>query len=280
MPEAVTPLPSPVSSRWIRWAGIVLLVGSLAFIGERLWQMDWSSLATHATWTFAAATAGACILFGAADHAFANAWSTTADPQRRTPGPTMARIYGQGVLMKYLPGSVFQYVGRQIGGAREGIAAGQLVKSSAIEIGLHVIASAGVAAVCFLVWQGATVAALGGAVLVGVFLLSRHPIVRALGWQIAGFGGFAIAAVLVGAAVLPVDADVIQFAGIFLLAWLAGFVVPVAPGGLGVREAALIALAGGSMPMASVLAATLALRIASVIGDLGYGLASWTAGRK
>ena len=55
-------------------------------------------------------------------------------------------------------------------------------------------------------------------------------------------------------------------------AWLAGFVVPVAPGGIGVREAALLALAGAGLPAAGLMAATLALRASSIVGDLGYGL--------
>ena len=73
---------------------------------------------------------------------------------------------------------------------------------------------------------------------------------------------------------IPAGAALAQFAAIFLLAWLAGFVIPVAPGGLGVREAALLALAAGSVDAPALLAAVLALRIGSILGDLGYGLAT------
>ena len=79
---------------------------------------------------------------------------------------------------------------------------------------------------------------------------------------------------MIFSAVLPAGASLAQFAALFLLAWLAGFIVPVAPGGLGVREAALLALAGGGVPAAGLMAATLALRVSSIAGDLVYGLAT------
>ena len=44
---------------------------------------------------------------------------------------------------------------------------------------------------------------------------------RALVLQLAAFGGFAAAAAIIGAAVLPAGAGLAQFAAIFLLAWLA-----------------------------------------------------------
>ena len=101
---------------------------------------------------------------------------------------------------------------------------------------------------------------------------------RALVLQLAAFGGFAAAAAIIGAAVLPAGAGLAQFAAIFLLAWLAGFLIPVAPGGLGVREAALLALGGGVASASALMAAVLALRIGSILGDLGYGLITqWRA---
>ena len=96
----------------------------------------------------------------------------------------------------------------------------------------------------------------------------------ALAFQIGAFGAVALAAALIGAAVLPAGTNLAHFSALFLLAWLAGFVVPVAPGGIGVREAALLALAGASLPAAGLMAATLALRGSSIAGDLTYGLAT------
>jgi uncharacterized membrane protein YbhN (UPF0104 family) len=76
----------------------------------------------------------------------------------------------------------------------------------------------------------------------------------------------------VGGAILPEGLPLGLFAAMFLAAWLVGFVVPVAPGGIGVREAALLALAGSLVGPATLMACVLVLRIASILGDLGYGL--------
>lgn len=255
-----------------RWAGGAALAASLAFIGERLWSLDWTSLQIQPSWAFAGALAGAPLLFAAADALLRRGWAATADPDRTCPHNELSRIYARGVLMKYLPGSVFQYASRQINGARAGLAHRRLAKASATEIALHVVSSLFIAAVC-LAFERAGVIALAAATIVVIAAMAiRRPLTVAVAFQILAFGLFAAAAILIGAATLPAGASLTHFAAIFLLAWLAGFVAPVAPGGIGVREAALLALAGGALPDAALMAATLALRAASIVGDLGYGL--------
>ncbi|EQA97213.1 hypothetical protein L286_23070 [Sphingobium sp. HDIP04] len=122
-------------------------------------------------------------------------------------------------------------------------------------------------------------AGAGAVILIAGATVTRRPLLIALALQIAAFGLFALAAVLVGASILPSGTGLGQFAALFMLAWLAGFVIPVAPGGLGVREAALLALAGDGMSATSLLAAVLALRVASLGGDLTYGLGTMAVTR-
>lgn len=266
--------------RLSRWGGFVVLAGSLAFVGERLWRLDWSALQPHASWFLAGALVAALVLFAAADHALARAWAATADPERNLSGREVLRIYGHGVLMKYLPGSVFQYVSRHIGGVKAGLAHMRLARSTMVEVGLHLVSSLIVAAACLFFDRSPLAMALAAAVLIGGCLMARRPLLTALALQIVAFGAFALAAALIGAAILPAGTSLAHFSALFLLAWLAGFVVPVAPGGLGVREAALLALVGTGLPAASILAATLALRVASIAGDLAYGSIALVRGRK
>jgi hypothetical protein len=261
-----------------RWVGGAALAGSIAFIGERLWRLDWSTLQPHASWGLAGAMIGAPLLFAAADHALARAWTAVVDPGNILPRRDMSRIYARGVLMKYLPGSIFQYVSRQVEGAKTGIEHKLLAKSVVVEVGLHLVSSMSVAAACLTFERAPVVAAMAAAIVVGASLAARRPLLTALAFQILAFGAFALAAVLIGTAVLPAGASLAHFAALFLLAWLAGFVVPVAPGGIGIREAALLALAGAGLPAAGLMAATLALRASSIAGDLGYGLL--TLGRR
>lgn len=262
----------PAFDRLLRWGGAAALAGSLIFIGDRLWRLDWSTLQPHMSAGLVGGVAAGTLLFAAADRALAHGWTALADPERAFPPSDMRRIYARGVLLKYLPGSVFQYVSRQVEGSKTGIEHKRLAKSAVIEVGLHLVSSMSVAAACLASARSPAIA-IGAAVVVGgASLAARRPLLTALAFQIMAFGAFAAAAALVGSAVLPAGASLTHFAALFLLAWLAGFVVPVAPGGIGVREAALLALAGGTLPAAGLMAATLALRASSIAGDLGYGL--------
>ena len=255
-----------------RSVGGAALAASIVFIGERLWRLDWSTLGPHLSWGLAGSMAAAALLFAAADRALARAWRVVVDPGHRQSPRDMARIYARGVLMKYLPGSVFQYVSRQLEGARSGIEHKLLAKSVVVEVGLHLVSSMSVAAACLAFDRWPVAALVAAGLVIGLSLAGRRPLLAALAFQIVAFGGFALAAMLVGAAVLPSGTSLSHFAALFLFAWLAGFVVPVAPGGIGVREAALLALAGASLPAAALMAATLALRGSSIAGDLTYGL--------
>ncbi|MDP3906897.1 hypothetical protein [Novosphingobium sp.] len=266
------PLSRSAADQFGRWGSGLILAGCIGFIGERLWQLEPAGLLDQASWSLGAALLATPVLFGAADVALARGWQVLADPEARLGKRAAAAIYGRGVLMKYLPGSVFQYVSRQFGGASAGLEHRQLAKASVAEIGLHVAASMTVAAGCLIAVQQPLLAGAAALGVIAATVTGRRPLLRALGCQLIAFSGFAAAAAVVGAAVLPAGAALAQFAALFLLAWLAGFVIPVAPGGLGVREAALLALAAGTMPAPALLAAVLALRIGSVLGDLGYGL--------
>ena len=62
---------------------------------------------------------------------------------------------------------------------------------------------------------------------------------------------------------------VMELIGIGSAAWLVGFVVPGAPGGLGVREAVLIAgLSAVALPATEATAVALAYRFVTMVGDV------------
>jgi uncharacterized membrane protein YbhN (UPF0104 family) len=70
----------------------------------------------------------------------------------------------------------------------------------------------------------------------------------------------------------------------FALSWLAGFVAPGAPAGLGVREGVLVALLGPLLESALVLQIVVAFRLATLVGDfialaLGVALRPYTSRR-
>ena len=279
MPEAVPAGSSaslldqrPGLRRLIQWGGAGAVALSIGFIGERLWRLDLAQLQNSATWPLAAAMLAAAGLFAAADAALARGWAALADPAGQLGARQAAAIYGRGVLLKYLPGSVFQYVSRQVEGSGAGLPQRQLAGASLKEVGLHIAASISVAGCCVVASAQPLLAGLLGAGFASVAVIGRNPMLRAFGYQFFAFAGFAAAAAIVGAVLLPGGASIALFAALFLLAWLAGFVVPIAPGGIGVREAALLALAGPTVAAAPLLAAVLALRAGSIAGDLLFSL--------
>ena len=85
----------------------------------------------------------------------------------------------------------------------------------------------------------------------------------------AAFAAYAVAAVLVQGAVSGFD-DSLAVAGAALVAWGAGLVVVIAPGGVGVREAAYVGLlAGDDRATATLAAAAVTLRVITVFAEVG-----------
>lgn len=69
-------------------------------------------------------------------------------------------------------------------------------------------------------------------------------------------------------------AGIAEVAGAVALSWLAGFILPGASAGLGVREATLFLLLSGSMGDATSLALAVLLRVATTLGDGVFFLAA------
>src|SRR3546814_20404828 len=108
----------------------------------------------------------------------------------------MERIYALGCLMKYLPGSIFQYVSRQVEGAKTGIEHKLLAKSIIVEVGLHLVSSMSVAAACLTFERAPVVAVVAAVIVLGAAVAARRPLLPAVALQMLAFGPFALAAAL------------------------------------------------------------------------------------
>jgi hypothetical protein len=223
-------------------------------------------------------------------------------------------ILGTSQIAKYLPGNIGQHVGRSALAIHRGIPAGALVLTLVAE-GVLTIATAMVVGLVGLTiagrWVGTIDTGRLGAIalavlvmtvllacvlvaagqptvlgrLLGPWLKERReeiPALRSaigpalaaytLNYVAIGVGLYAIAraAVHVSATTTPL------FVGAFALSWVAGFVVPGAPAGLGVREGVLAALLAPSLDATAALQIIVAFRLATTLGDL-LGLA-WGGG--
>ena len=81
------------------------------------------------------------------------------------------------------------------------------------------------------------------------------------------FVAYAACAVLAQRAVTG-QGDALEIAGAAAIAWGFGLVVIIAPGGVGARELAYVALLSGSLPRADLAAAALTMRAVTVVAEL------------
>lgn len=222
-----------------------------------------------------------CAAYGALLTLLARGWSIALDTPRIDWRQAIA-VYGTSVLPKYFPGSVPQYLSRHVLSQRYGWPGATMARSSVLEIALHVLCSLAVAAL-LLLWPGSarTISldwqlvvvplAAAAAVAVTVWASRRFRpsiLYRAAGYQLAFFAGLAALAMVCGivsgtpANALPV------VGGLFLLSWLVGFAVPFAPGGIGVREAAGVAMLTGVVGAEAAIFIMAAMRLITVGGDI------------
>lgn len=223
-----------------------------------------------------------------------------------------AYVYCLANIAKYVPGSIFHFAGRQILGARAGLRQADIARATILELVANLVAVATIIVVASPLglkllpddfisdsWQTATptvwtafivLLAIGTAALFG-FPGSRL-VARVAGitgvtlWLVltlniiffvSNFGMAMILAAFVGG---QTDIPLVAFGLAYLMAWLAGFTIPGAPGGIGVREGVLVLLlAGHADGEAAGLALGIGMRAVTILGDIFSGATGYWLGR-
>lgn len=294
-------------------AALIVTAATVVYLVQAL-SASWSEFTTLIAVPTALYTAGwLSIAYGACFFILFGSWYLTLrrNAPVRVPAGHGAFIYCIANTAKYLPGNVFHFAGRQILGTRAGwghraIAQATLLEIAAIvaSILLIVLVTAGfgpdgaIESIIPDTWrpvaayrQPAALAGLAGGGLTffvftrlglfeRLFGVPAAAVVRAITMCAAFFCLYATLA-MIFAQCLPTGSSRPPMFAIglaYLIAWLAGFVVPGAPGGLGVRESALVLLlSGGGDSGAFALGLGLGMRVVSTLGDVvaagvAYGL--------
>lgn len=222
----------------------------------------------------------------------------------RVPVVPSVAVFLSTQIAKYLPGNVGHYIGRvALARTRLGIPAAPAILSLLHEAGLACAGAlfVGLGLNCLLpdgTLHGMTraesyvallffAAMLIGAILVAGILRRRiklhravirkfvdaipglHSSLRSLPLYVAGYALVGVAAVVIAASFVRLQAqDWALICGAYSLAWIIGFLIPGAPGGLGIRESALVLLLAGTFPRDVVLLIALLARLASVGADV------------
>ncbi|ESY91020.1 YbhN family protein [Mesorhizobium sp. LNHC209A00] len=219
------------------------------------------------------------------------------------------RVFTRTQVYKYLPTNVIHLVGRFVLAARYGAAKDALSYAQVMEIILMILASGSVALLfsfSFLlkigedhgishylasaVYIGAGLAALMLAPLVAGRYFQRtrkHVALSMAAISVACYGLFFLAngsiVVLLVHVLYGPTIEWKMVIGVSAAGWLLGFIVPGAPGGLGVREAVFIAgLSSVGIPAAAATAVAVAHRVVTLLGDVllsagEFGYRKWTA---
>ena len=284
-------------------AGIVL-VAAIVFLGTAL-HRSWAEFTAILIEPETLIAVGLlAILYGVAFQLLFLSWFVTL--RVRTPlrvaARTAASIYNVANIAKYLPGNIFHLAGRQLLGTRVGWTHAALAQATILEISAIVAAIAAIllavatiapdAALSVVPWDRSSSGATelrGAAVLCLViaglifFALARKgayerlfgvtakTVFLAVALCVAFFlANIVIAAIFAEQLASAVDRPSALAVGMaYIAAWLAGFVVPGAPGGLGVRESVLVLLltANGSDLAAFALGLGIGMRLISILGD-------------
>ncbi|MDX1556332.1 MAG: YbhN family protein [Xanthomonadales bacterium] len=209
---------------------------------------------------------------------------------------TAARLYNLSQLGKYLPGSIWQFVGRAAAYRNLGASYPQ-IRDCLLTESLWIVAGAALTGVLLTGpeiveivtgsltpllawWLGGLVALVAlvaaifaiyrRATLMGYAKLAIPPwravLAQAMIWILLG-GAFWVLLVASG-----LEAGLLFSIGLFGAAYAVGFMVPFAPAGLGVRDGILALGLLPFAPMAEALAITLLARVVYLVIDLALAL--------
>lgn len=228
----------------------------------------------------------------------------------KIPYPLVAFVVCKANLYKYLPGNVFQYVGRNEIAVRQNISHGKVALSTFGDILMNLVS---VALLSIMLCRGGIrdiwlyynlqqrlwVLCFGGGILIllaviagiiGIQIRRKKGYRRKLWFgkkvvrEIVPRGMFCMAyyfflgiytgimfyfivSVVLGENVLVSQVPLLM--GGYLFGWAVGFVIPGAPGGIGVREAVTVVILSASFNQKIILEAILLYRFVNVLGDIG-----------
>lgn len=289
-----------MSARAIRIFGVVLVLASLGFVAERLARnldtfatqsarVDWALLPV-----FVVAFTLSQLLISLAFH-----WLLNWQGDFKIKTSTTHVLCGRAQITKYIPGNVFQYVARHLAFRKRGVSDGALVMATGYET-LSFVMAAGLLSLVGLpayaressVVSPTLAVFIGVAAALGLTLMTRHgpsllawlgrapPKGSRLGARRAAtvvllYTSFiAVSGVLAAIVMAQVDTRFgfrLVVVPAYALAWLCGYIVPGASGGLGIREATLLVLLGDTP---AALFTALWMRVVTTLGELLWFVAS------
>lgn len=289
-----------------RLAQASLLFIILGFWGQAL-ARNWQAFTTY-PWRIAWGPIGAAFAVRLLQMPLAATiwWRALALSGAQIPYRTGMALFLQTQIGRYLPGGVWDLVGRFVLGEQVGVGKRSMAASIGLEMGLQVVSGGIYLLVALALRTGVDAGVyglLGGlataAALVvltppvftrlvnrGLRLLRRPPLQmrltyrdmlllflgRLLAHGMLGVGFYLFA---LGLTDIPITLAPLLVCG-YVGAWLVGYLAVLAPMGIGVREGAFVLLAGNQVLFAVATAATVGYRALIALRDLlAAGIGLW-----
>jgi glycosyltransferase 2 family protein len=297
----------------IKVLGGLVTIAAVALVVDKI-RANWSVLVNwHAPFPVEWIILIGALVYAASSHLLSKAWVRLLAYLGQTGinKSECSSIYARTQLAKYLPGNVFHLASRHVltnqAGTRHGATAGAAVfevigligSACAVSLLGFVFKASLSGGVSVILYLGVLCGAISFPLLVNWALgkvrsLKKLDIpakrpkesLRSLLPVYSLYGSFFIVSggILLWLVYLISGAARLQTAGIVLTvyaaAWVAGFVTPGAPAGLGVREAVITVSLTGYIGESGSLLAALIFRMITVAGDLIFFLTSFFQRKK
>ncbi|MEP6657401.1 MAG: hypothetical protein ABJC33_09205 [Betaproteobacteria bacterium] len=261
--------------RW-RWAVAALVLGALIWQSMRLSSTEWRLPDRLSAWPLALATALATFSYVA----MATAWARLrgrGEGWIDVGGPWFASL-----IARYAPGGIWQGAVRVSHHSMRGRGITDALIRFLSEQALACFSTSVVALLLSIalpspLWLIASLAAVAATALVSSIVLARRGLPTgwapaAIGWTLAAHVAMAAAVAFLVVSWRPLDITVfLLIARAFLVAGLAGLLVPLVPAGLGVREMVLTWLLTPTFSVGQALAIALASRAGLLCCELFVG---------
>ncbi len=298
----------------IKLVGLIVVAVSIFYVGDRIAENFQDLLATELYLWLIPVLVVEAIAYAVILTFVSGAWwiLLTTISNETIGWVVVFGVYGRSQIAKYLPTNLFHFAGRQVLGQSIGCPQIDIAGASILETGMMVMVAL-VAGIVFLPVRAVTgilesvetlhwvlvfgfLAVAGGGLLLARYIPWARRWLKSIPPRLFGqkkrllavfalYSCFFILTGLILWSLLGANGVYSELGtvpitiGAFALAWVLGFILPGAPGGLGVREAVLVVLLSPFFGETQALAAGLCLRIVTLLGDVAHYLAALAVSR-
>ncbi len=274
----------------LKGAGIVLGVAGIGFVIRKIIEYSGQIKFSDISFKQLIVLSVFVMFYAGFNILLAVAWQHILDYLGiKTDRKTAIRVYGLSQIAKYVPGNIFHFAGRQAIGQSKGWPASPLARSVLWELGLLAIAGSLYSILLIpLILPSSVSIILSTVVFLLVVLVVSFAIRKWLNNEVAYawcqhvlflfmagslfFGIFWVSSV--GQDVNLTPSTYVLLVGVYVVAWLAGLVIPGVPAGIGVREAVFLWLLQNQLPAGLLLESILLGRLITILGDVLFYFAS------